>query len=126
MDKGKDVMKPQKFLEALPETPYPITCEMKDSLAAIKNNDYSEASELFKAISDAARIAIIESLGEGSLCVCVLVEVTGLQYSALSYHLKMLKDVGLVRSKKDGNFLVYSLTKKGKTVQEFIHGTAGF
>ena len=116
-------MKRQKFLEMLPETPYPITCEMKDSLEAIKNNDHSRASDLFKALADPARVKIIESLGEGSLCVCVLVEVTCLQYSALSYHLKTLKDAGLIRSKKEGNFLVYSLTKKGKTVQEFIHST---
>jgi len=46
------------------------------------------------------------------------VDVTGLQYSALSYHLKHLKDAGLISFKKEGNFWIYSLTPKG----EAVHG----
>ncbi len=46
--------------------------------------------------------------------------MTGFQYSAISYHLKMLKDLGMIKAYERGNFMVYSLTEKGETVHEFI------
>jgi ArsR family transcriptional regulator len=97
-----------------------MTAGVRKSVAAIAKKDYDGISGLFKSLSDPARVRIIETLGVKELCVCVLVDVTGLQYSALSYHLKHLKDAGLVSFKKDGNFLIYSLTPKGEAVHDFI------
>jgi DNA-binding transcriptional ArsR family regulator len=107
-------------LQELQLSPYPLNKKTKKALKYIKEFDYSSTSDLFKALADPARIRIIEALGVKELCVCVLVDVTGLQYSALSYHLKHLKDSGMVSSSKDGNFLIYSLTHRGKAVHEFI------
>jgi DNA-binding transcriptional ArsR family regulator len=107
-------------MQKIETVPYPMTDKVKKAVNAIGNNDYADISGLFKSLSDPARIKIIEALGVNELCVCVLVDVTGLQYSALSYHLKHLKDSGLVSSCKDGNFLIYSLTPRGKAVHEFI------
>lgn len=107
-------------MENLPVSPYTLCDDARRALASIKAEDFKPTSDLFKTLADPARIKILESLGFQELCVCVLVDVTGLQYSALSYHLKQLKDMGLVLSSKDGNFLIYSLTTKGKVVQEFI------
>ncbi len=59
------------------------------------------------------------------MCVYEVVEMTGFQYSAISYHLKMLKGMGLVRSSEKGNFMVYSLTDKGATIHEFIEKSRG-
>jgi ArsR family transcriptional regulator len=48
------------------------------------------------------------------------VDMTGSQYSAISYHLKLLKEMEMIKSYERGNFVVYSLTDKGETVHEFI------
>jgi len=107
-------------LQELLVSPYPLSEKTKKALKNIKKYDYSATSDLFKALADPARLRIIEALGVKELCVCVLVEMTGLQYSALSYHLKNLKESDIVSSRKDGNFLIYSLTRKGKAVHDFI------
>jgi len=102
-----------------------MTEAVKKSVAAIGKKDYEGVSALFKSLSDPARVRIVEALGVKELCVCVLVDVTGLQYSALSYHLKHLKDAGLISFKKEGNFWIYSLTPKGEAVHEFIRRSGG-
>ncbi len=82
--------------------------------------DYAETAQLFKCLGDPCRVKIIESLAKHDMSVFAFVEITGFQYSAISYHLKMLKDLGLVDSARNGNFQVYSLTEKGAAVHEFI------
>ncbi len=101
-------------------SPYPLKEKTKKALKNIMDFDYSSTSDLFMALADPARVTIIEALGVEELCVCVLVEMTGLQYSALSYHLKHLKELDIVSFYKDKNFLVYYLTRKGKAVHDFI------
>jgi ArsR family transcriptional regulator len=82
--------------------------------------DFALTAQLFKCLGDPCRVKIIESLSEKELCVFEFVDLTGFQYSAVSYHLKMLKEMDLVRSFERGNFMVYSLTEKGQIVHEFI------
>jgi ArsR family transcriptional regulator len=100
--------------------PYPMSEKAKKAVEAIGNKDYKETGELFKTLADPTRIRIIEALGVKELCVCVLVDVTGLQYAALSYHLKNFKESGLISFIKDGNFFIYSLTPKGNAIHDFI------
>ncbi len=107
-------------LQGLQVSPYPLSRGERKALEAIKERDYGSTAELFKALADPGRVRIIEALGVRELCVCVLVEMTGLKYSALSYHLKTLKEEDLVSYRKDGNFLIYSLTPKGKAIHAFI------
>ena len=104
----------------VPFNPYPLSRKTKLALDEIKGTDSKTVSELFKAASDPARIKIIKALGQRELCVCVLVNLTGVPYSTLSYHLKLLKDVDLITSDKDGSYIIYSLTPAGKMVQKFI------
>ncbi len=101
-------------------SPYPLNDTAKKALKKIMDFDYRPTADLFMALADPARVRIIEALGVKELCVCVLVEMTGLQYSALSYHLKHLKESDIVSFYKDKNFLVYYLTRKGKAVHDFI------
>ena len=82
--------------------------------------DFAVTAQLFKCLGDPCRVKIIESLSEKELCVFEFVDLTGFQYSAISYHLKMLKEMDLVQSSERGNFMVYSLTDKGTMVHEFI------
>ena len=88
-------------MQELASSPYPMCDCVRESLIEIKSRDYGATAEVFKVLADPTRIKIIECLGVERLCVCVLVEVTGLQYSALSYHLKLLKDSGMISSSKD-------------------------
>jgi ArsR family transcriptional regulator, lead/cadmium/zinc/bismuth-responsive transcriptional repressor len=82
--------------------------------------DYNDTAQLFKCLGDPCRIKIIDSLSKKELCVFEFVEITGYQYSALSYHLKTLKEMDLIKSFERGNFMVYSLTDKGQVIHEFI------
>ncbi|HMK46182.1 MAG TPA: metalloregulator ArsR/SmtB family transcription factor [Methanocella sp.] len=103
---------------------YPMSKRTRLALETIKKDDSKPYAELFKAISDPARLKIIKALGQRELCVCVLVDLTGVQYSTLSYHLKLLRDVDLIDSDKDGSYILYSLTATGKMVYKFIQKLA--
>jgi len=83
--------------------------------------DFDDIIVIFRVLSDPIRLRILKALEIEDLCVCVLVEITGCSYSALSYHLKLLKDAGLVTSTRDGNFLIYGLTDKGKGILGCFH-----
>ncbi|MBE9193449.1 winged helix-turn-helix transcriptional regulator [Gloeocapsopsis crepidinum LEGE 06123] len=63
----------------------------------------------FHALSDAIRINVIELLRDRELCVCELCDVLGITQSKLSFHLKTLKEAGLVRSRQEGRWIYYSL-----------------
>jgi ArsR family transcriptional regulator len=91
----------------------------------MKAEDFAVTAQLFKCLGDPCRVKIIESLSEKELCVFEFVDLTGAQYSAVSYHLKMLKDMGVIKSYERGNFMVYSLTDKGQIVHEFIEKSKG-
>lgn len=63
----------------------------------------------FHAFSDPLRLQVIELLREQELCVCELCEQLGVTQSKLSFHLKTLKEAGLVRSRQGGRWIYYSL-----------------
>ncbi len=69
---------------------------------------------LHHALSDVIRLKILFFLNIQESCVCLIKEITGLSYSKLSYHLKILKEAGLIKSRKLGNYIIYSISKKGK------------
>jgi ArsR family transcriptional regulator len=63
----------------------------------------------FHALSDPLRIQILELLREQELCVCDLCDRLGVPQSKLSFHLKTLKEAGLVRSRQESRWIYYSL-----------------
>lgn len=63
----------------------------------------------FHALSDPLRFKTIELLRERELCVCDLCELLGVTQSKLSFHLKTLREAGLVRSRQEGRWIYYSL-----------------
>ena len=71
--------------------------------------DRASAVRLFHALSDETRLAIIEMLRGGERCVCDLQDVLDAAQSRLSFHLKVLKDAGLVTDRKDGRWSYYAL-----------------
>jgi ArsR family transcriptional regulator len=63
----------------------------------------------FHALSDPLRVQVLELLRVQELCVCDLCEHLGASQSKLSFHLKILKSAGLVRSRQSGRWIYYSL-----------------
>ena len=68
-----------------------------------------QALGLFRALGDETRLRLIERLREGEQCVCDLTDELGASQSRLSFHLKALKDAGLVTDRKDGRWVYYAL-----------------
>ncbi len=69
------------------------------------------AIELFHALSDETRLEIIELLRKGESCVCELTDTLDAAQSRLSFHLRVLKDAGVVRDRKDGRWVYYELDR---------------
>jgi len=67
-------------------------------------------SEVFKAMSDPFRLAILKLLREGELCVCEIVTAFDKPQSSTSHHLAILKRAGLVKERKDGKWSRYRLS----------------
>ena len=71
--------------------------------------DTDRAVALFHALSDSTRLEILEMLRTGERCVCELQDELRAAQSRLSFHLKVLKDAGLVTDRKDGRWAYYSI-----------------
>ena len=83
--------------------------------------NYSEFAPVFKAMSDEKRLKIIDMLSNGSLCACKILEQFDFTQPALSQHMKVLVEVGLVSGVRVGNWMHYSLVKeKYEEVVSFI------
>src|SRR6476646_5288227 len=67
------------------------------------------AIELFHALSDETRLEIIGLLRKGERCVCELTDSLDAAQSRLSFHLRVLRDAGIVRDRKDGRWVHYEL-----------------
>jgi DNA-binding transcriptional ArsR family regulator len=65
---------------------------------------------VFKALSDPARLKILELLRGGERCVCEIIPYVGKSQPLVSRHLAILKRCGLVRDRRDGNRRLYSVT----------------
>ena len=68
-----------------------------------------EMAELFKMFGDSTRIKILCSLFEGEKCVQEITETTGTSQSAVSHQLRLLKQARLVRCRRNGKQVCYSL-----------------
>ena len=73
--------------------------------------DVPRIAQLCNALADEARVEIIARLLDGEQCVCDLTDALGTGQSRLSYHLKVLKDAGLVTDRRDGRWSYYTLAR---------------
>ncbi len=71
--------------------------------------DVPRAARLFHALSDETRLGIVTMLGDGERCVCDLQADLDAAQSRLSFHLKVLKEAGLVTDRKEGRWSYYTL-----------------
>jgi ArsR family transcriptional regulator len=74
--------------------------------------DIERAVVLFHALSDETRVAVLEMLRGGERCVCELQDQIDIAQSRLSFHLKVLKDAGLVEDRKAGRWSYYSIVPR--------------
>ena len=68
-----------------------------------------DLAELFKIFGDTARIKILYVLAEDEMCVCDIAAVLGMNQSAISHQLRILKQSRLVKFRRDGKSVFYSL-----------------
>lgn len=68
-----------------------------------------ELADLFKMFGDSTRVKILCALSECELCVGDLAQLLGLSQSSVSHQLRVLKDAKLVRFRRDGKIIFYSL-----------------
>lgn len=68
-----------------------------------------DLAELFKVFGDSTRIRILFALFESELCVCDLSETLGMTQSAISHQLQILRSSKLVKSRREGKSIYYSL-----------------
>ncbi len=64
---------------------------------------------LYKAMGDPNRLRMLLALRDGEMCVCDLAALTGISDSAVSHALRRLKDLALVKNRREGQVLYYSL-----------------
>lgn len=74
--------------------------------------DIKDLVQFFKSLADENRLKILMLLNEEETCACKLLENLDLSQSGLSYHMKILTDMGIVESKPNGKWVNYSINKK--------------
>ena len=73
--------------------------------------DQTRTARLFHALSDEVRLEILNLIGDGEHCVCEITSALDVAQSRLSFHLKVLKDAGLVTDRRDGRWVYYTLSR---------------
>jgi len=71
-----------------------------------------ELLTIFKALSDETRLRVIKLLEEGELCVCDITAALDMVQPKVSFHLSALKEAGLIKDRKQGKWIHYSLNEK--------------
>lgn len=94
-----------------------ITCNTKDHEGIMKRalenmpdeETVYELSDFFKVLSDSTRLRILWAMEPGEICVCCLSDILGMSDSAISHQLKTLRQAHLVKSRREGKNIYYSL-----------------
>ncbi len=96
-------------------------CNTEDALAGFEKriiirymakyrNQFNQMMAIFKALSDENRVRALLALRHQELCVCQIVELLDLAPSTVSKHISILRQAGLVESRKDGRWIYYRLS----------------
>lgn len=82
----------------------------RSQLGTLLNDEtYFTVAETFRALSDSTRVKIVYSLLDQELCTCDLAALIGASESAISQHLRMLRHLRIVKSRREGKLVFYSL-----------------
>ncbi|EAR17948.1 ArsR/SmtB family transcription factor [Synechococcus sp. W2B2] len=95
---------------------------MTSSVDKVLNLDSDQAQSLLKALSDPLRLRILDQLSTGERCVCDLTEALTLSQSRLSFHLKVMKEAGLLGDRQSGRWVYYRIrTEALNALQGWLH-----
>jgi DNA-binding transcriptional ArsR family regulator len=82
-----------------------------------------DAADRARALSDPTRLALAGALEEGGeLCVCDLAWISSRAQNLVSHHMRVLRSAGLVRSRREGKLVMYSLTGAGRDLLRSVLG----
>jgi ArsR family transcriptional regulator len=90
-----------------------LMCMQPLQITPVATPDLTAHARMFHALSDERRLRILASLRGGELCVCDLQDELGMAQSLLSFHLKALRDAGLVSVRRTGRWAHYSIDPDG-------------
>lgn len=99
-----------------------VFCYNKEIVNRLKLSilDVEGFSELFKVLSDQTRLNIVYALSKEELCVCDLSLIAGMSIPATSHHLRVLRNLKIVNTRKDGKIVFYSLSGKYREILNYL------
>lgn len=103
-----------------------VECIHPEKVARVKENSLNneeilELADIFKALGDGTRIKLLHALAQEEMCVCDLAEVVAMSQSLVSHQLRVLRNLRLVKYRREGKMVYYSLDD-GHIVALFTQG----
>lgn len=90
-------------------------------MSAMSTKKRIKAALLFHALSDETRLELLDRLKQGEQCVCELTDALQTGQSRLSFHLRVLKEAGLIHDRPEGRWMYYSLNREGlENLEDFL------
>ena len=86
-----------------------------------KEIEIEKASIVLKLLGDKTRLSMMKLLEKNECCVCEFVEIFHITQPAISQHLRKLRDVGLVKENRKGQWIFYSLNKESDMYEMVLH-----
>ena len=77
----------------------------------LMDDGIEKLAKIFKILGDTNRLNIVMSIGKESRSVTEIINITGLSQTLVSFHLRALRNAGIVKTKRDGPFIYYSLAE---------------
>ena len=83
--------------------------------------DVKKTAIIFKAFCDENRVQILQMLQSGEKCACRLLEEMNITQPTLSHHMKILCDSGIVKGRREGKWMYYSISPAGvETARQYF------
>jgi ArsR family transcriptional regulator len=101
----------------------PMSSSAVKTLLPPRLHSLQEAASWFRALGDETRLKILECVLESEQCVCDLTELLSSKQPLLSFHLKTLKDAGILNDRREGRWVYYSLNPDALEFLEQFLGT---
>lgn len=97
---------------------------MSATATTAATGDPALLARAFQALADEKRVRVLELLGEGERCVCELAETLDVSQPLLSFHLRTLREAGLISDRRRGRWVYYSLVPEA--IAELERAAAAF
>ncbi|MCP5537106.1 MAG: winged helix-turn-helix transcriptional regulator [Akkermansiaceae bacterium] len=109
-------------MKAVPATSDTPKCLNTSKVSRLKKelaeNTFIDMAVIYKALSHPCRLQVMHLLSLEPCCVCDLSHVMGIPIPTASQYLRILRKAGLVEFKKDGKFIIYSLTLTARNLRD--------